>query len=399
MPYVRAPVKVTELSWDGFPEPTPEAESWQPNPDSVPMTGGLPDPRFNRNPLTERQRMGLKRERLLGTSSDGLTPSTGTSPFVPSTKSANTSANTGSWPMPAPRAIRYSRASAPVANEAQVSIFARTSTKKPVEALPTTLEMAPKSSSTATIASKSTDSAKGTMETLSVQPLICRPHTPAPIVSSQIFESPPKTHTPVWARPLAHLLDESSSTLDPQSRTLLPQDRSATLPSTSVPPHLRKKGLSLCPATVHIGVPAVRPDPTKAAGVAKPAGATGQKQMAPQHDLATQHLAKVNVGPTNTVDEIKMQKTLLESFIPKKLASSAQEHRRYLNAKLISLMEDEMDMQRRTTRRELHNMSDKAFDSHLARTMESHRHLWEAEQNNSKHGETDPETASADLQQ
>lgn len=94
-----------------------------------------------------------------------------------------------------------------------------------------------------------------------------------------------------------------------------------------------------------------------------------------------------------------MQKTLLESFIPKELASSAQEHRRYLDAKLISLMEDEMDMQRRTTRRELHNMTDKAFDSHLARTMKSHGDIWEAERNDSKHGETGPETASADLQQ
>lgn len=322
MPYVRAPgtlrlktqlnfssaksditvFKVSELSWDGFPEPTPEAESWQPNPDSVPMTGGLPDPRFNRNPLTERQRMGLKRERLLGTSSDGLTPSTGTSSFEPSKKSANTSVSTGRWPMPVPRATGYSRASAPVANEAQNSIFARTSTKKPIEALPTTLQLAPKSSSTATIARKSTDSAKGTMEMLSAQPLICRPQTPSPIVSSQMFESPPKTHTPLWARPLAHLLDESSSTPDPQSRTLMPQDRSAKLPSASVPPHLRKKGLSLCPATVHIGVPAVRQDPTKAVEVANLAGATGQKQMAPKHDLTTQHLAKVNVGPTNTVD-------------------------------------------------------------------------------------------------
>lgn len=98
--------------------------------------------------------------------------------------------------MPVPRATGYSRASAPVANEAQNSIFARTSTKKPIEALPTTLQLAPKSSSTATIARKSTDSAKGTMEMLSAQPLICRPQTPSPIVSSQMFESPPKTHTP-----------------------------------------------------------------------------------------------------------------------------------------------------------------------------------------------------------
>lgn len=46
--------KVAEVSWGGFAAPTPEAENWQPDPDSIPVAGGLPDLRLNKDPLTKQ---------------------------------------------------------------------------------------------------------------------------------------------------------------------------------------------------------------------------------------------------------------------------------------------------------------------------------------------------------
>jgi hypothetical protein len=74
------------------------------------------------------------------------------------------------------------------------------------------------------------------------------------------------------------------------------------------------------------------------------------------------------------------QKTLLESLIPKNMASSSNEHQRYLKGKLISIMEGEMDLQKRTTRKDLRSMSDGKLEEHLARVTAAHKLLWEVEQ-------------------
>lgn len=74
------------------------------------------------------------------------------------------------------------------------------------------------------------------------------------------------------------------------------------------------------------------------------------------------------------------------------------EHRRYLNQKLIGLMEDELDLQKRTTRHELQDMSNVALDSHLARTTYLHRLVWEDEQRVHVQREADLEDAVAAFQ-
>jgi hypothetical protein len=76
---------------------------------------------------------------------------------------------------------------------------------------------------------------------------------------------------------------------------------------------------------------------------------------------------------TDKFQGLKEQEALLESFILKKPTSSSNDHQRYLHTKLIALMEGEMDMQHRTTRRELSDMSYKELESHLAKTAAMHK--------------------------
>lgn len=43
-------------------------------------------------------------------------------------------------------------------------------------------------------------------------------------------------------------------------------------------------------------------------------------------------------------------------------------------------MEDEMDLKRRTTRQELHDMTDTELFSHFAKTLSMHKLAWETKQ-------------------
>lgn len=63
-----------------------------------------------------------------------------------------------------------------------------------------------------------------------------------------------------------------------------------------------------------------------------------------------------------------------------KPVSTSRMYQRYLQTRLISIMEDEMDVQGRTTRRELHAMDDKTFESHFGRTMSMHKNTWDHKQ-------------------
>lgn len=62
-------------------------------------------------------------------------------------------------------------------------------------------------------------------------------------------------------------------------------------------------------------------------------------------------------------------------------------------------MEDDMDIQKRTTRKELNDMSDMELDSHLIKTRSAHKLWWEGEQRIRKQYGIHLKTASADLQQ
>ncbi|KAF2625896.1 hypothetical protein BU25DRAFT_472689 [Macroventuria anomochaeta] len=384
MPYVRGAAKAIELSWDAFPKPTPESESWQPDPDSVPIAGGLPDPRFNKDPLTERQKMALKRNKRHGFATDDLNTSTCFSSPAAFISRINTPTGVGSWPAPAPRATGLSRVFAPPA--VQHPIFTTPETLKPAKEAVAAPTMAPLFDQVTTTARWFTNGSEGSTETLPVQPLFQRPHTPAASITSQQSESPTKTPAPAWARSLAHLLGEPPPKLAPLSQPLPALNQPATLPPASTPPHLRKQRL------------AAKTESTKATAVSKSTNVTGQETFTRQDDIGPVHYpAEGDAEPIKMVEGLNVQKTLLESFIPKKPVSSFQDHRRYLNTKLISIMEDEMDMQTRTTRQQLQGMSDSEFDSHLAKTTYMHKLSWEVKQRTRETGEMDLKASLANF--
>jgi hypothetical protein len=97
--------------------------------------------------------------------------------------------------------------------------------------------------------------------------------------------------------------------------------------------------------------------------------------------------------------ELAVQKRLLESFIPKKPNSSSEGHEIYLKAKLINIMEEEMDMVTRTTRRDLNNMSEKELDTHFNKTKSMHKLSWDMKQRRNDIGEMDSQTALAAFQE
>lgn len=58
-----------------------------------------------------------------------------------------------------------------------------------------------------------------------------------------------------------------------------------------------------------------------------------------------------------------------------------------------------MDMQRRTTRRELHDMSDKEFETHFDITLSKHKLTWDIKQKRDEIDKMDLKTSLSDSQQ
>ena len=98
------------------------------------------------------------------------------------------------------------------------------------------------------------------------------------------------------------------------------------------------------------------------------------------------------------MQNIDLQKAIVESLISKNLASSVQEHDRHLDSKLIGIMEDELDLGYRTTHRQLRDMSEKEFKLHFQHTKKMHKHHWE-KHNNIKSGEADANITLASFQE
>ena len=94
-----------------------------------------------------------------------------------------------------------------------------------------------------------------------------------------------------------------------------------------------------------------------------------------------------------------MQKALLESFIPIKPALSSQAHECYLQLKLINIMEDEMDVSTRTTRRGFNDMTEAERNAHFTSTKAMHKVTWEAAQKKDNSGGIDVEASFAAFQE
>jgi hypothetical protein len=81
------------------------------------------------------------------------------------------------------------------------------------------------------------------------------------------------------------------------------------------------------------------------------------------------------------MQDIDLQRALFESLLSRKPASSVQHHDRYLDSKLLGIMENELDLAYRTTHRQLRDMSENEFKLHFQNTKKMHKHHWEKENN------------------
>jgi hypothetical protein len=86
-------------------------------------------------------------------------------------------------------------------------------------------------------------------------------------------------------------------------------------------------------------------------------------------------------------------------FITKQPLSTSANHQRYLDGKLIRFLEDDIDLEKRTTRKQIDDMSNAELTRYLAKITSKHKLWWEAEQRNYKHGESDIKTVLADFNQ
>lgn len=220
------------MSWDQFPAPAPELDTWKPDPDSIPVAGNLPDPRFNKDPLVEQLRLARKRDKLLfGNAVDRY--SEGPSTSSPQTTRTATPLSIGRWPAPVPRAA------APPSSAFQ-SMPHETAVTADTHFMP------PKPSLNATYRTgtnlKLADGVEGTMEMLAVKPPFSKAPSPPTSVSLPVDESQDDNDIPAWARPLENLLQVSSMRPSlPSQATPVPQQVVA-MPPASTPPHLRQRG-------------------------------------------------------------------------------------------------------------------------------------------------------------
>lgn len=199
-----------ELCWDGFAAPTPESEEWQPDPDSIPVCGGQPDPRFTKSPLTDNQRSILKREERLGIAVIGPTAGSRAIPTPAHTATAPiTRSGIGAWPAQIPRKFVSTQTVASASTSD--SIVTSSDAHDEIETLPSPQSMTahlPEYTLTFRAAQVEKEpSSVGTLEMLTLQ---------KPFQRSSV--------------PSASLRTQESLCKEPRSK------------SQSIPPHLRKNG-------------------------------------------------------------------------------------------------------------------------------------------------------------
>lgn len=261
------------------------------------------------------------------------------------------------------------------------------------------------------------------METLPAQVLFQRPHTPPVSVALSASESQVEIATPPWARNFEHLLGTSPLEGSPPKPALLHHTLlarpAAIAAGISKPPHLRKREQDLgssIPLIATLGSevdslkemntssvktsPAALPISPFFGNVRRMSGSSNASysKLAASFDETK---ANYTLQPKHAkpVHELEVQKALLESFIYDKPAPSSQAYERYLRAKLINIMEDEMDMETRTTCRGLNSMSEEECNAHFNKTKAMHKLSWDIKQRCDKISGTDVKASFAMFQQ
>ncbi|KAH3950098.1 hypothetical protein HBI56_006260 [Parastagonospora nodorum] len=219
---------VQQLDWSGFPAPPPEAEGWKPDPDSIPRTGALKDPRFGKDPWEANKLQNARKQfgYHLHHSSEARRLA---SPSSASPASATLSM--GQWPQQEPQ--QASQEDTPVATAHMITdmdLSVAHATSLAGTALTATASTGVKTETVGeALAAKlppSSKTSKGAMETILTTPM------PGTLPTE-------KSTFPPWAGAIEKALAEDTS-----RTSCLP----SSTPSKSIPPHLRKKLSSNSPS-------------------------------------------------------------------------------------------------------------------------------------------------------
>ncbi|KAG9189780.1 hypothetical protein G6011_06648 [Alternaria panax] len=374
MPFITPKKTATAIPvfvWDAFPPPPPEAEAWQPDPDSIARPGGLPDPRFNRDPEQDRQSKSFRKEaKILATPQlGGQGQAQGGSAL---------GRGLGEWPAPPPRCTGYPRAFMADVDSAVPPL-------EPVPALETSYRQSATSiKSTACI----TGTPKGTMELLPALNYR-RPETLATSKTSTKSVVSSKSLLPAWASSLEKAIAEDDGKLDSSAATTTTTSKVSfgldTVRNKSVPPHLRGNdgdGDKARPELSSMQTPSLNLNAN--AKVYEGLVMRGDSDKALALAMATAEL-----GAEHAESSLRMQQDMLDRYVTKQptpptTTASIPSIRAHINhdikvkVMLIREMEHEMDLDKVAPERELIAMQRAELDRYYDKVYSAHQQWWEA---------------------
>ncbi|KAF1941557.1 hypothetical protein EJ02DRAFT_455075 [Clathrospora elynae] len=367
MPYMKPTKKAgaAALSWDAFPPPPPEAETWQPDPDSIARAGALPDPRFNRDVQDDLRRAGFKTEIKF----HGMPAGYSSSPFV---SGAAPVRSLGAWPAPAPRATGFPRdlvcSVSPPKPPMSATGSSASDPGSPCE------KPTPARGSTVSIAAPS----KATIESLELSlPAAYRPQTSAaPTVSTKNTVSPAKGAVPAWAAPLEKALAEEL--LKAPATAMKASVRPVPSPKVSVLPHMRTKGSSTG------GLSDLQSNGTDDLRQAIFAERLVNADDGLQDEGLAWNMATTGLGFGNVKEGLKFQEQMLGKNNVEQPPPVAKSpwigFSHWMRVQMVIIMESKLGIGKCTPENELAAMDNNEMDEYMMKVSSVLEHLWQVDQ-------------------
>ncbi|KAI4670478.1 uncharacterized protein J4E79_000760 [Alternaria viburni] len=356
--------------WDAFPAPPPEAETWQPDADSIARPGRLPDPRFNRDPEHDRRSKSFRREaKMLATTQLGASSS--------SVNGSSLGRGIGQWPAPAARSTGFPRdviqsasPASPPANAVKEHV--QTSRPKLSAIKPATRVAGPP---------------KGTMESMFVSHSR-RPENPVKPKASTSSASPTQSQPPDWAVAIEKAMQEGAGQDTLTASTKSPRPES--IRKKSIPPHLRTKTDDLVQAHKQLSSLDLNPN----AKVFEAPVKVVDEQVNAKSEALAWKVAMSETGIDHVEEGLRVQQDLLNACIAKKSTTPSiqpttvattnttnrapLDHEAKKNIMLIRAMEHEMDLEKVAPERELMVMQRAELDRYFVKVCSAHQQWWEA---------------------
>ncbi|KAJ4374193.1 hypothetical protein N0V83_002934 [Neocucurbitaria cava] len=394
------PEDAADFSWDTFPPAPPEAADWQPDPESIARPGNLPDPRFSQLPDPRFHRNPCERVRREAYTRKAPTSSR------PAHVAASLDSASASPAVGGANLARSER------NPGLASVFRASGRARELESdfspSPSTCSFgssadfmtSPYDASSKLVTSSTAPpatAAKGTMENFPFTAY----NSPSSLASndSRKIVSRSKSARPAWAAPLDKLLAEEIRAA-PTIPTKLPT-QPVKAASGSVPPHLRKsrwatdgtKGSSLDPAAKTYKPSMSQHGKTPLSPIKETLNTESHDQEEGKRDdwALAWEMATTDLD-LDDAKGLELQATLLSEYnseppgptpplapLPVK-SHPFMNHDHWMKTRMVLIMEEELDLSKRATKRELMAMTDDEIDRYYTKVSSAHKHWWEAEQ-------------------